>query len=72
MISKYFSLITGRASDGNGSRVQVRCSRRTKITFVTTGYMKLWVLRHPEALNTVTHVLLDEAQPAPATVNIFW
>jgi hypothetical protein len=42
---------------GHGVREE---SSNTKIYFVTTGYLVKLMAHHPEALNSITHIIIDE------------
>ena len=37
-----------------------RCSKFTKIFYVTTGHLLQEIITNPDALNSYTHIILDE------------
>jgi len=45
-------------------------SSKTKITYVTTGYMVERIIHDPEALNKITHLVLDEVHERSMDVDL--
>lgn len=63
---------SGRVGDVIGYRIGQKqlVSGKTKITYVTTGYMVERLIHDPDALQTITHLVLDEVHERSMDVDL--
>ncbi|TYZ68547.1 hypothetical protein PybrP1_008597 [[Pythium] brassicae (nom. inval.)] len=63
---------SGRVGDVVGYRIGQKqlVSGKTKITYVTTGYMVERLIHDPDALKTITHLVLDEVHERSMDVDL--